>query len=450
MTSQPETGLPAPGPHPAPLTPAEASRLLDSIRQAEDELAETGENIAVAPVAETVTPAKDSADEAGDRSAAPTAAAAVPATAEPHAVDAEGSEREAGTPTRSATAESVSVPGDAGRVDGSSAADLAAVVAGWADASAADAARADSLRTGADESGIDSAATDFFAGEPVAVEVETAGGYFAADVAFAVDSDDASNAEGGAAEPPLATDAEGVGVEAGESANSSDVSESALAASGFVLPGDVADDIETIVHVMRHGEVHNPKGILYGRLPGFQLSVTGRAQAQAVARSLADHDIALVVASPLQRAQETAEPIALHHDLVIRTDDNLIEAGNTFEGLRVSMSDGALRKPRHWWKMRDPFTPSWGEPYLQIAHRMLAAVNKARVEAAGREAVLVSHQLPVWTLRRFLQGQRLWHDPRNRQCSLASMTSLVYQGDTLIDIVYSEPAGASDPKVTGA
>lgn len=218
--------------------------------------------------------------------------------------------------------------------------------------------------------------------------------------------------------------------------------------SGSILPGDVASDGETIVHVLRHGEVHNPNGVLYGRLPGFQLSVTGRAQAQAVARSLADHDVALVVASPLQRAQETANPIATGHGLVIRTDDNLIEAGNTFEGLRVTA--GALRKPRHWWKLRDPFSPSWGEPYLQIAHRMLAAVNKARVEAAGREAVLVSHQLPVWTLRRFLQGERLWHDPRNRQCSLASLTSLVYQGDTLIDIVYSEPAGASDPSVTGA
>jgi len=210
------------------------------------------------------------------------------------------------------------------------------------------------------------------------------------------------------------------------------------------------DEIETIVHVLRHGEVHNPKGILYGRLPGFSLSVAGRAQAAAVARTLADHDIAAVIASPLQRAQETAAPIAEQHGLTVRTDENLIEAGNTFEGLRVSVGDGALRKPRHWWKLRDPFTPSWGEPYLQIAHRMLAAVNKARVEAAGHEAVLVSHQLPVWTLRRFLQGQRLWHDPRSRQCSLASLTSLVYRGDTLVDIVYSEPAGQSDPSVHGA
>ncbi|MFI6167272.1 histidine phosphatase family protein [Nocardia sp. NPDC051052] len=216
------------------------------------------------------------------------------------------------------------------------------------------------------------------------------------------------------------------------------------------MPDGGTAPVETIVHVLRHGEVHNPNGILYGRLPGFSLSVTGRSQAGAVARALADHDIAVVIASPLQRAQETAEPIAAQHQLIVRTDENLIEAGNTFEGLRVSVGDGALRKPRHWWKLRDPFTPSWGEPYLQIAHRMLAAVNKARVEAAGREAVLVSHQLPVWTLRRFLQGQRLWHDPRQRQCSLASLTSLVYHGDTLVDIVYSEPAGGSDPSVHGA
>ena len=206
----------------------------------------------------------------------------------------------------------------------------------------------------------------------------------------------------------------------------------------------------TIVHVLRHGEVHNPKGILYGRLPGFKLSVTGQSQAKAVADALAGHDITHVVASPLLRAQETAAPIAAAHGLTIAEDENLIEAGNEFEGLRVAVGDGALRRPRHWWKLRDPFTPSWGEPYLQIAHRMLAAVNAARVEAVGHEAVCVSHQLPVWTLRRFLQGDRLWHDPRNRQCGLASLTSLVYEGDQLVDLVYSEPAGATDPRITGA
>ncbi|MDL9945142.1 histidine phosphatase family protein [Gordonia sp. ABSL11-1] len=202
--------------------------------------------------------------------------------------------------------------------------------------------------------------------------------------------------------------------------------------------------------MMRHGEVHNPDGILYGRLPGFRLSENGRAQARKVADTLADHDITAVFASPLQRAQETATPIASAHGLSIVTDDELIEADNVFEGLKVSVGDGALSKPRHWPKMRDPFTPSWGEPYIQLAHRMLAAANKARDAARGHEAVCVSHQLPVYTLRRFLEGQRLWHDPRRRQCSLASLTSLIYEGDALVDIIYSEPAGSSDPLATGA
>lgn len=206
----------------------------------------------------------------------------------------------------------------------------------------------------------------------------------------------------------------------------------------------------TVVHMMRHGEVFNPSGILYGRLPGFALSDTGRGQAQAVADAFADHEIAAVFASPLQRAQETATPIATSHGLDIITNDDLIEADNAFEGLKVSVGDGVLGRPRHWAKLRDPFTPSWGEPYIQIAHRMLGAATTARDAARGSEVVCVSHQLPVYTLRRFLEGQRLWHDPRHRQCSLASVTSLVYDGDALIDIVYSEPAGATDPLIRGA
>ncbi|MGO3328075.1 histidine phosphatase family protein [Gordonia sp. (in: high G+C Gram-positive bacteria)] len=208
--------------------------------------------------------------------------------------------------------------------------------------------------------------------------------------------------------------------------------------------------MKTIVHMLRHGEVHNPEGILYGRLPGFRLADNGREQAERVGSALADHDITHVFASPLQRAQETAAPISTSHGLKTETIDNLIEAGNQFEGLRVAVGDGALTQPRHWPKLRNPFTPSWGEPYINIAHRMLASANEARDAARGHEAVCVSHQLPVYTLRRFLEGRRLWHDPRIRQCSLASLTSLVYDDDELVDIVYSEPAGASDPRLTGA
>jgi broad specificity phosphatase PhoE len=208
--------------------------------------------------------------------------------------------------------------------------------------------------------------------------------------------------------------------------------------------------VTTIVHMLRHGEVHNPGKILYGRLDGYRLSERGQRQALTVAETVAGHDIVHVVASPLQRAQETAAPIAGAHRLDVATDDRLIEAGNQFEGLRVAVGDGALRQPKHWPKMRDPFTPSWGEPYVEIAHRMLGAVYRARAAADGHEALCVSHQLPIWTLRRFLEAKRLWHDPRKRQCSLASLTSLVFEGEELVDIIYSEPAGSTDPKVTGA
>lgn len=208
--------------------------------------------------------------------------------------------------------------------------------------------------------------------------------------------------------------------------------------------------MNTIVHVVRHGEVHNPERILYGRLPGFGLSARGQRQALIVAEALGGHDITHVVASPLQRARETAAPLAAAHRLDVDTDERLIEAANLFEGLRVSVGDGALRRPEHWSKLRNPFRPSWGEPYVEIARRMLAAVYRARAEAEGHEAVCVSHQLPVWTLRRFLEAKPLWHDPRRRQCSLASVTSLVFDDDQLADIIYSEPAGTTEPKVTGA
>ncbi|SDE39411.1 histidine phosphatase family protein [Glycomyces harbinensis] len=196
----------------------------------------------------------------------------------------------------------------------------------------------------------------------------------------------------------------------------------------------------TIVHLLRHGEVHNPDGILYGRIPGFGLSELGREMAVAAAERLSGRDVVHVGASPLQRAQETAEPLAASHRLDTVTYDGLIEAGNSFEGLRVGVGDGALRQPRYWWRLRDPFRPSWGEAYLDIARRMMDAVEKARVAAEGAEAVLVSHQLPIWTARRFAERKTLWHDPRRRECSLASVTSLHYENATLSRIEYSEPA----------
>ncbi|MCW2670257.1 MAG: hypothetical protein QOD70_368 [Frankiales bacterium] len=199
--------------------------------------------------------------------------------------------------------------------------------------------------------------------------------------------------------------------------------------------------MRTTVHLLRHGEVFNPTGVLYGRLPGFRLSDDGRQMAVEASLALKGRDVTEVVASPLLRAQETAEPIADVFGLGITTDDRLIESENHFEGTRFGVGDGALKNPRNWPYLRNPFTPSWGEHYLDVARRMLHSVEEVRDRNLGHEAVCVSHQLPIWTVRRYVEGRRLWHRPDRRQCGLASLTSLVYEGEQLLQVVYSEPAG---------
>jgi broad specificity phosphatase PhoE len=198
--------------------------------------------------------------------------------------------------------------------------------------------------------------------------------------------------------------------------------------------------VKTTVHMLRHGEVFNPTRVLYGRLPGYRLSELGVQMAKAAAESLRGHDITYLVSSPLERALQTAEPFAAEYRLPVAVDDNLIESYNFFEGKRVGVGDGALRDPRNWWVLRDPFTPSWGEPYAHVATRMREALESARVAAAGHEALAVSHQLPIWMLRRFNEHKRLWHDPRRRQCALASLTSFHFNGAELTGITYTEPA----------
>ena len=196
----------------------------------------------------------------------------------------------------------------------------------------------------------------------------------------------------------------------------------------------------TVVHLLRHGEVYNPEGLLYGRLPGFHLSELGRAMATRIAETLTGRDITYLAASPLERAQETAQPTAEVFGLPIATDVRVIEAGNSFEGRRFGPGDGSLRRPATWRYLYNPFRPSWGEPYSDIARRMRAALSDARKAAAGHEALVVSHQLPIWTVRSDVEHRRLWHDPRSRQCSLASLTTFTFVDDRIVTVAYSEPA----------
>ena len=199
---------------------------------------------------------------------------------------------------------------------------------------------------------------------------------------------------------------------------------------------------KTTVHLLRHGEVANPDGLLYGRLPGFRLSAAGVEMAKVASHFFAGRDVTGLYTSPLDRARQTAEPLSALTGLTAVLEPRVIESENVFEGTRVGVGDGVLRDPRNWRYLWNPFRPSWGEPYATVATRVLAAVDEARIEHLGHEVIIVTHQLPVVLARRRAEGRALWHRPDRRQCALASVTSLVYAGDHLVRVGYAEPASA--------
>ncbi len=201
------------------------------------------------------------------------------------------------------------------------------------------------------------------------------------------------------------------------------------------------------IHFVRHGEVHNPEKILYGLQPGWRLSDRGNEMAAVIGEWSTKLDLGAIHSSPLQRAQETVALIIAKHKLSLTTDKNLIEASNIFEGKKFELGSGVLRHPSSWRYLYNPWKPSWGEPYEQLISRMLKGLFAARDAAGGKDAICVSHQLPIWILRSAVEGRRLLHDPRKRECTLASVTSFELDNEGMISSVsYSEPAKHLLPK----
>lgn len=203
------------------------------------------------------------------------------------------------------------------------------------------------------------------------------------------------------------------------------------------------------IHLVRHGEVFNPQGVLYGRLPGYGLSDLGRQMADAAARDLVARarPVGALVSSPLQRTQQSAEPIAAAFGLEPALDDRVIEPTNRFEGMRMRGRDSALRDVRNWSFLVNPWEPSWGEPFRSIVARMLHAMDDAW-NATDGDAVIVSHQLPIWMVHRRVAGKSLAHDPRRRRCALSSITTFERRGSTFVEVGYRDPAAGLAPQAT--
>ena len=208
--------------------------------------------------------------------------------------------------------------------------------------------------------------------------------------------------------------------------------------------------MQSVVHLVRHGKVQNPDGILYGRLPGFGLNELGRAMAERLGEHFADVPLTHLRCSPLQRAQETMAPIARNHpDLPIVTDERVLEAANYFEGRNFGRFNQFLLLPKNLWQLRNPLQPSWGEPYTSIVARVrLALTEAAQAAGDGGQAVIVMHELPIWISRLAAEGRSLVHDPRRRECALGSVTSFTLIEDRIVAVDYAEPAADLVPQKT--
>ena len=197
----------------------------------------------------------------------------------------------------------------------------------------------------------------------------------------------------------------------------------------------------THVHLVRHGEVHNPGGVLYGRLPHFHLSENGKEMALAAAEALVASGVkpSKLVVSPLIRTQESAAPISHAFAQEIDLDDRIIEPYNMFEGRKVSAKTVLLR-PHLMFHLRNPMQPSWGESYVSVVERMMKAMKDAADSVDGGEVVMVTHQLPIWMVHRHLSGARLAHNPSKRRCALSSITSFEYVDGKFREVGYQDPA----------
>lgn len=199
---------------------------------------------------------------------------------------------------------------------------------------------------------------------------------------------------------------------------------------------------DKLLHLVRHGEVHNPDKVLYGRIPGFRLSERGHEMAEAAALELvaSDRPVSKLLASPLERAQQSARPIASALSLEIATENRIIEPTNSFEGMVNSGPDAAFKKPRYWHRFWNPFRPSWGEPYREVANRVREAMNEAWDATREGDIVMVSHQSPIWMAHLDVAGQQLFHNPAKRRCDLSSITSFERRGKRWFEVDYRNPA----------
>ncbi|MBI1737510.1 MAG: histidine phosphatase family protein [Candidatus Rokubacteria bacterium] len=188
-----------------------------------------------------------------------------------------------------------------------------------------------------------------------------------------------------------------------------------------------APDRATVVLLVRHGTTPTTGKVLPGRAPGLSLSDQGHKEVEATAARIAKlAHVAAVYASPLERAWETAQPIARAHGLRPRVERGLLEVDiGRFVGLRL---DRARKLPEWRLVQRQPsgFRFPDGESFVELQARVVETIARIVARHPGETVVAVSHGDPIRVALAHALGVHLDHFQRI-YVAPASISAVAYR-----------------------
>lgn len=195
-----------------------------------------------------------------------------------------------------------------------------------------------------------------------------------------------------------------------------------------------------LVHLIRHGAVRNPDGVVYGRLPGFPLSEEGRRQASRAADRLAGRPLVAVYTSPLERAVATAREVAARHGLEPQAREDLLEWEVPSHWVGTPWSDLPQEELDEY--LHHPLRSSFPEDLESLARRLAGAVREAHARHPEGEVAVVGHQDPLQAARLALTGRdlSLLHEiPKPGHGAVVSL----HPGDPWGEVAHWEPTPAA-------
>ena len=201
----------------------------------------------------------------------------------------------------------------------------------------------------------------------------------------------------------------------------------------------------TRLYLVRHCDVANPHGVLYGYLPGFGLSAKGLAQAESLGQRLAGQPVRMIRTSPLERARQTTSIIARHLDSPeVIVDDDLVEArfGIYLQG--VPYAQVPWRRPLWWVHMAYPGLLRRDERVGAMAGRVERSLERLLESVGDGTGVCVSHGDPIqafWITYLHRHPWALHH----LQCAKGGLLALDYESGKLVKVTYVPPQVAAAP-----